>query len=150
MNTFIKYLQILCARSSHIGSFTHTLWHQLVQVTHSLGRHTVCTFCYIFMAQSRKTSIVDQQRSDKRSDKSTNIDKYIKYLESGISLALSFNQFLFPLLCSLCFKVIVHLTYNGLKISLEQTITKCDEEQGNTSKCKQPWCITCIGSNRNR
>ena len=79
-----------------------------------------------------------QQRSNERSDKTTNIDEDIENLETRVALSLGNAQCLFTLLGSLRLEVVVHLSYDGLQVALEQTVTEGNEEQCHTRQWQQP------------
>ena len=82
-----------------------------------------------------------QQGSYEGGNQSTYVDEDIENLEAGVALALGDTQCLRTLLGRFGLEVVVHLTDNSLQISLEETITKGDEEEGQTGERQQPHLV---------
>ena len=91
-----------------------------------------------------------KQWSNEWSDNTTNVDKYVEDLETRVTLILSSLQRLLALLCSLSLEVVVHLTYDSLQVTLEQTVTKGDDKESQTGKWQQPADVCSGGKDRNR
>ena len=160
VDTCIEYIQILCTERSHIGRHRTTyLDDQFRHVVEAVGSHTR-TFLKILMAQRRKVSIISQvmnlqppfpqQRSDERRNQTTDIDEYIKYLETGVTTASGNLQSFRALFCGFFLEIVIHLTDNRLQITFEQTVTESNQEQGKTCQRKQPTDVGFCRQYRNR
>ena len=159
MDTLVEDLQVVLARCSHIVYCTTDLGHQLSQVSHSLGSHCTCILNEL-VAECGQLCVVNhsvgiqppltQQGSYERSDQTTDINKYVEDLETRITLALCNSQSLGTLLSSLSLEVVIHLTNDCLQVTLEQTVTKCDQEQSEAGQNQQPSGVTSSCQNRNR
>ena len=93
----------------------------------------------VLVAESRQVCIVckvvylkpplSEHRSYKRSNKSSNVYEDIEELETGVAFALSNGKSLGTLLCLLFLHIVVELSYNCLKVALEETVTEGYEEE---------------------
>ena len=159
VDTLVEYLQVVLARCEHIVYCTTCLGHQLRQVSHSLGSHCTCILNEL-VAECGQLCVINhiigiqppltQQRSNERSDQTTDIDKYVENLETRITLALCQSQSLGTLLGSLSLEVVIHLTNDCLQVALEQTVTKCNQEQCEAGQSQQPSGVTISCQDGNR
>ena len=81
-----------------------------------------------------------QHRCHKGSDESADVDEDIENLEARVAALLDGIELfaLHALLDGVGLHVVVHLTYDGLQVALEQTVTECDEEQCHAGEHQQP------------
>ena len=75
-----------------------------------------------------------QERGNEGGNETTDVDENVEDLEPGVALTISKTESFLALFGSLGFKVVVHLTHNGLQVTLEKTVTKSDEQQSKASE----------------
>ena len=154
MYPLVEDLQVGLTRSSHVVDITARSSHQGVQVGRSLFTHAR-RIVDEPMAEFGQLCVIDhivclepplaQQRSYEGSNQTTHVDEDIENLEARVALALGDTQCLRTLLGRFGLEVVVHLTDNSLQISLEETITKGDEEEGQTGERQQPHLVVSRG-----
>ena len=112
------------------------------------------------MAESRKLGVVGEivysepplaeKRSHERSYKTSDVDEYVEYLETGVSLVFCGGEGFFSFFCGFSLEVVVHLADDSLQVALEQSVTECYEEQGNACHHEQPGVVGRSGQHRYR
>ena len=100
------------------------------------------------MAQGGQVSIVfksvltqppaAEQRGHEGGDEATYVDEHVEDLETAVAFVFGYTEGFVTLFGGLNLKVVIHLSYDGLQVALEQTVTESDKEQGNASEGQEP------------
>ena len=159
MDTLVENLEVVLAGAGQIGHVAAGSRHQGIEVIESRLAH-LGTVVDKLVAQGRQLGIVGhpvhtqpplaKQRSHKRGNEATHVDKHIEYLESAVAFALGLFQGFGALLGSFGLEIVVELADDSLQVALEQTVTEGNEEERETGKREQPRYISAGGQNRNR
>ncbi len=127
---------IACRVASHRGD-------EGVEVVEILGVHAVGD-AQVLVAECRKGGVVHEavlsqppaaeHRGHKRGHYAA--DEHVEDLESGIALRRIAG-------------IVVKLADNSLEVTLEQTVSECDEEERSARQRQQPRLVACSGEDRN-
>ena len=159
MDTCVEYVKVAGAELSHGIEVCHI--HRCSGIGRGDERSEVGVYfsgVEELVAEGRELRIVHhivypeppaaEHRSNERSKESTDVDKYVEDLETGVTLALCELKFLFSLLGCLSLEIVIHLAYDYLEVALEQTVADGDEKQCEAGKYKQHRVV--LGGRHNR
>ena len=133
LETTIKHIQIVvdkCAHISHMATVKRNFFCQRCEILHCLRSHFI-TFFKELVAKFGQGGIiievvhfqppVTHTDSNPWSKEATDIDKHIENLKTGVTQAR-------------VLRIIIHLTYQCLKISFEQTVTERNDQKSKASQ----------------
>ena len=145
VNACVENVEILGAEGGQLIAIATYFGYELGQVLHVVVGDVARN---VGVAELGQVSIIDQsmhlqppaaqQGGDEWSHQGTDVDEDVENLEAGIALSLCPFQTFGALFGCFGFKVVVHLSDDGLQVTLEQAVATGYQGQGKDGEGQQP------------